>query len=50
MDKAIILWATIALVVLLAFLFRAWEAIRGLKKSLTNEQREQASSPNRSIE
>lgn len=50
MTKVTILWATIALVVLLAILFRAWERIRDLKKGLTDEQRELAYSLNHIIE
>ena len=50
MNKVTILWATIALVVLLAILFRAWEKIRDLKKGLTDELYEQAYSLNHNIE
>ena len=50
MTKVTILWATFALVVLLAILFRAWERIRDLKKGLTDEQRELAYSLNHIIE
>lgn len=46
MDKSTILWATIALVLFLAFLFRAWEKIRDLKNGSTDEQREQVYNPN----
>ena len=50
MNKVTILWATIALVVLLAILFRTWEKMRDLKKGLTDELYELACSFNHIIE
>lgn len=50
MDKAIILWVTIALIVILAIIFRAWEKMRDLKKGSTGELDEQTDSINHIIE